>query len=80
MKSVVESAMDASNETKNKYYIADRMTSYKTREENLVQVTNNAPVCKGTRMIIGVLFPKVYWIPCVVHTLNLALKNICGAI
>ena len=25
------------------------------------------------------MFPHIYWTSCVVHTLNLALKNICAA-
>jgi len=29
-------------------------------------------------MIIEGLFPKIFWTPCVMHTLNLALKNICA--
>jgi len=48
-------------------------------EENGVQVIiNNAPMCKSVGMIIEVSFPKVFWTPCVAHTLNLALKNICA--
>jgi len=47
---------------------------------NVVQVvTDNAPVCKATGLIIEAEFPSIYWTPCVVHTLNLALKNICAA-
>jgi len=30
-------------------------------------------------MLIESKFPSIYWTPCVVHTLNLALKNICAA-
>lgn len=30
-------------------------------------------------MIIEDLLPKVFWTPCVVHTLNLTLKNLCAA-
>jgi len=30
-------------------------------------------------MLIEVEFPSIYWTPCVVHVLNLALKNICAA-
>lgn len=29
-------------------------------------------------MIIESQFPHIFWTPCVVHTLNLALKNICA--
>ena len=41
-------------------------------------IKNNASVCKTTRMIIEGFFPNFFWTPCVVHTLNLALKNICA--
>lgn len=40
-------------------------------------LTDNAPVCKAAGLIIEVEFSSIY--PCVVHTLNLALKNICAA-
>jgi len=36
-------------------------------------------MCKGVARIIEVSFPKVFWTPFVVHTLNLALKSICAA-
>ncbi|WOH02245.1 hypothetical protein DCAR_0521634 [Daucus carota subsp. sativus] len=46
--------------------------------QNVVQViTDNAPVCKAAGMIVKTQFPHIFWTPCVVHTLNLALKNIC---
>ena len=46
----------------------------------MVQViTNNAPVCSSTGLIIQNEFQHIFWTPCVVHTLNLALKNICAA-
>ena len=32
---------------------------------------------KGAGMIIEGQFPHVFWTPCVVHCLNLALKSIC---
>ncbi|KAL6521387.1 hypothetical protein OROGR_017956 [Orobanche gracilis] len=48
--------------------------------QNVVQVvTDNAPVCKAAGMLIEASFPHIFWTPCVVHTLNLALKNICDA-
>ena len=46
--------------------------------QNVVQViTDNAPVCKAAGMIVETQYPHIFWTPCVVHTLNLALKNIC---
>ena len=48
--------------------------------EKVVQViTNNANVMKSARALIKGGYPKIFWTPCVVHTLNLALKNICAA-
>ena len=29
--------------------------------------------------IVEAEYPTIFWSPCVVHTLNLALKNICAA-
>ncbi|KAF1881943.1 hypothetical protein Lal_00038587 [Lupinus albus] len=58
--------VDASKDIKSKYYIVDRMTKVikEVGEENVIHViTDNAVASKGTL--------------CVVHTLNLALKNIC---
>ncbi|KAG6492527.1 hypothetical protein ZIOFF_047490 [Zingiber officinale] len=46
---------------------------------NVVQVvTNNAPVCKAAGLLVEAKYPHIFWTPCVVHTLNLALKNICA--
>jgi len=42
-------------------------------------VIDNATICKATCMIIENKFYAIYWTPYVVHTLNLALKNICAA-
>ena len=51
-----------------------------TYEQNVVQViTDNASNCKAAGDLIEGRFPHIYWTPCVVHTLNLALKNICAA-
>ena len=46
--------------------------------ENVVQVvTDNAPVCSKAGALIASKYPTIFWTPCVVHTLNFALKNIC---
>nr|GFA81777.1 hAT dimerization domain, ribonuclease H-like domain protein [Tanacetum cinerariifolium] len=34
--------------------------------------------CKAAGQLIESQFPHIYWTPCVVHTLNLAVKNICS--
>lgn len=47
---------------------------------NVVQViTENAPICKAAGMLVEHAYPTVFWTHCVVHTLNLSLKNICAA-
>ncbi|XP_077252498.1 uncharacterized protein LOC143891882 [Tasmannia lanceolata] len=48
--------------------------------ENVVQIiTDNAANCNAAGQLIEAQFPSIFWTPCVVHTLNLALKNICAA-
>ena len=45
---------------------------------NVVQIiTDNAANCKGAGLIIESEYDNIFWTPCVVHTLNLALKSIC---
>ncbi|XP_025982273.1 uncharacterized protein LOC114393576 [Glycine soja] len=44
-----------------------------------VVITDNAPVCKAAGLLIEAEFPHIFWTPCVVHTLNLGVKNICAA-
>eukprot|EP00253_Pinus_taeda_P032925 PITA_32925 len=39
-------------------------------------ITDNAPVCKVAGMIVEAKYPQVFWTPCIVHSLNLALKSI----
>jgi hypothetical protein len=48
--------------------------------KNMVQViTDNASNCKGAGMLIEQKYNHIFCTPCLVHTLNLALKNICAA-
>ncbi|KAL5183949.1 hypothetical protein HKD37_17G047737 [Glycine soja] len=75
-------AIDCSNEIKDKDFIAKHMREVimEVGDSNVVQiVTDNAAVCKAAGLIIEAEFPSIYWTPCVIHTLNLALKNICAA-
>ncbi|XLS80088.1 hypothetical protein HN51_064313 [Arachis hypogaea] len=75
-------AVDCSDEIKDKDYVAKQIRDV-IREvglSNVVQImTDNAPVCKAAGLLIEAEFPSVFWTPCVVHTLNLALKDICAA-
>ncbi|XP_027342768.1 uncharacterized protein LOC113855350 [Abrus precatorius] len=74
-------AIDGSGEYKDKHYIANLIFSTidEVGPQNVVQViTDNAPVCKAAGLIVESIHPHIFWTPCVVHTLNLALKNICA--
>ena len=71
---------NTSDEIKDKDFITRHMRDVvmKVRPDNVVQIiTDNAAVCKVVGMLIKLELPSIYWTPCVVHTLNLALKNIC---
>jgi len=41
--------------------------------------TDNVANCKGAGLIVQQKYDNIFWTPCIVHTLNLALKNICAA-
>ena len=41
-------------------------------------ITDNAPVCKAVSMIVEAKYPQIFWTPCIVHSLNLALKSIAS--
>ncbi|XP_050291284.1 uncharacterized protein LOC126732443 [Quercus robur] len=78
---VLIKAIDGSGEFKDKHYI-DGVLKDAIKEighEKVVQViTDNASVMKSAGALIEGEYPKIFWIPCVVHTLNLVLKNICA--
>ncbi|XLR46801.1 hypothetical protein S83_031461, partial [Arachis hypogaea] len=68
------------DEIKDKGYVAKQIKNV-IREVGLLNVVqiviDNAPVYKAAGLLIEAKFSFVYWTPCVVHTLNLALKDIC---
>ncbi|CAL8990500.1 unnamed protein product [Prunus brigantina] len=35
-------------------------------------------ICRAAGLLIEARYPNIFWTPCVVHTLNLALKSICS--
>ena len=41
-------------------------------------ITDNAPVCKAAGMIVEAKYPQVFWTPCIVHSLNVAIKSIAS--
>ncbi|CAI9297917.1 unnamed protein product [Lactuca saligna] len=72
-------AVNCFGEVKDRFFIAELMKEVinEIGHENVVQIiTDNAANCKAAGEIIESQFPHIYWTPCVVHTLNLALKNI----
>ncbi|XP_058189375.1 uncharacterized protein LOC131306961 [Rhododendron vialii] len=73
-------AIDSSGNTKDAKYVGSLfMEAIKQiGEEHVVQiVTDNATNYKAAGLSIETKFPHIFWTPCVVHSLNLASKNIC---
>ena len=69
-------SVDGFGEIKDKDFIAKHLRNaiMEVGARNVVQiVTDNASICKVVGMLIELEFPSIYWTPCVVHTLNLAL-------
>ena len=74
-------AINCEGETKDKHFIADLLinTIQEIGPQKVVQVIiDNATACKAAGHIVEAKFRHIFWTPCVVHTLNLALKNICA--
>ncbi|XP_023755302.1 uncharacterized protein LOC111903777 [Lactuca sativa] len=74
-------AVNCFGEVKDRFFIVELMKEVinEIGHEKCVQIiTDNATNCKAAREIIESQFPHIYWTPCVVHTLNLALKKICS--
>ena len=75
-------AIDASGNIKSMDYIAGIFLECieEIGAANVVQiVTDNAANYKAAGQIIETKYPHIFWTPCVVHSLNLALKSMCEA-
>ena len=76
-------AVDCSGEVKDKDFIASLLNDAIEEvgdEKFVVQIlTDNASNCKAAGELIEDRYPHIFWTPCIVNTLNLALKNICNA-
>ncbi|XP_062205403.1 uncharacterized protein LOC133907386 [Phragmites australis] len=73
-------ADNCEGQVKTKEYIAEKLKSVieEVGRQNVVQIiTDNAANCKGAGLLIEAEYENIFWTPCVVHTLNLALKSIC---
>ena len=79
---VFKKAIDGLSEFKDKHFIVGvlRDAIKEIGHEKVVQVIiNNVNVMKVARALNECEYPKIFWTPCVVDILNLALKNICVA-
>ncbi|GAV70795.1 DUF659 domain-containing protein/Dimer_Tnp_hAT domain-containing protein, partial [Cephalotus follicularis] len=75
-------SIDCSGQTKDMHFIYNLLKEVinEVGYTKVIQVImDNALNCKGARQLIEQEFPSIVWTPCVVYTLNLALKNICAA-
>jgi hypothetical protein len=69
-------AEDCSGGVKDNKFINDILSSAieQVGPANVVQViTYNAPVCKAAGLIVESRYNHIFWIPCIVHNLNLIL-------
>ncbi|CAA0809034.1 Unknown protein [Striga hermonthica] len=74
------SSTNASGEVKDAEYVANIFIRAieDVGPNNVVQViTDNASNYKAAGGIIELKYPHIFWTPCVVHSLNLALKRMC---
>lgn len=73
-------SIDASHATKDAEYIAKLFTEVveEIGAANIVQIiTDNGSNFKAAGALIEGKYPRIFWSPCVVHCLNLAIKSIC---
>ena len=74
-------SIDGTKKYKGKHFIADLFLKVigEVGHQYVVQIiTDNASVMKAAGSIVEVEYPHIFWPPCVVHTFNLALRNICA--
>ena len=74
-------SIDGTKEYKDKQFIADLFLTVigEVRHQHVVQIiTDNAFIMKAAGSIVEAEYPHIFWSPCVVHILNLALRNICA--
>ena len=74
-------SIDGTKEYKDKQFIADlflMVISEVGHQHDVQIITGNAFIMKAIGSIVEAEYPHIFWSPCVVHTLNLALRNICA--
>jgi hypothetical protein len=70
---------DCSGEVRDRKFIVDILISAieQVGPTNVVQViTDNALVCNAAGLIVESKYHHIFWIPCIVHNLNLILEEI----
>ncbi|KAJ6842503.1 uncharacterized protein M6B38_301855 [Iris pallida] len=75
-------AVNTKGKVKDESYIASILVKaiQEVGAQNVVQVvTDSAPVCRSAGLLVEKMYPHICWTPCVVHTLDIALKNIFAA-
>ncbi|XP_074347289.1 uncharacterized protein LOC141686133 [Apium graveolens] len=73
-------SFDTSGNIKDFDYVASLFLNVIDQEgaDKVVQIiTDNAANFKAAGLSIEAKYPHIFWTPCVVHSLNLALKSIC---
>ncbi|XP_049933543.1 uncharacterized protein LOC116252633 [Nymphaea colorata] len=74
-------AIDAFGEYKNTEYLKGLFVELieEVGMDKVVQIiTDNAAVCRAAGLLVEQDYPHIFWTPCAVHSLNLALKSICN--
>lgn len=72
-------SVDALGQYKDAQYISELFIIEDVGVDFCVQIIiDNAPVCKAAGMIVEAKYLQVFWTPCIVHSLNLALKSIAS--
>jgi hypothetical protein len=77
--SVCLKAVDALGKSKDAHYMGESFIKVieDVGVDSCVQIiTDNALVCKAAGMVVEAKYPQIFWTPCIVHSLNLALKSI----
>lgn len=81
-KPVFLKAVNSEGEYKDEHFIANLMkeTIIEVGSEDVVQmITEDTPVCRAAGLLVEVENPQIFWTPCVMRILDIALKNICAA-
>ncbi|ERN03513.1 uncharacterized protein LOC18431659 [Amborella trichopoda] len=79
--SIFLKAIDSSVEMMNTDYMKNLFLEMvaEVGPTSVVQIiTDNSPICRVAGQRVEGMHPYIFWTPCVIHTLNLALKNICS--